>query len=198
MPDFHFISYFRHCSICQNSLCKTQWICLKCHACLMAEILPNKGVLYPGLKFQTLIEWKADSIFIDKAVKSLKGGYFPSAVTELVSFFHKPQYSEAIVYPSKGQSDHASLMAETLSAIWQIPCYPLLKESDVKQATNNLQLRRKIQFGKFPLKVNHPVIVDDIVTSGATARACWQALGSPQSSEILAFFRRPKERGHQS
>lgn len=128
-------------------------------------------------------------------VYSLKGGGLPETYTELAELFllkHSPVLEKAVLfYPSKGKKDHAYAWACSLARLLGLKPVPLELLGQQKQALLPRKERGTLSFK--PLKVprnSQPILVDDIVTTGATAHSAWRALGQPKSFAIWSLFYR--------
>jgi ComF family protein len=91
--------------------------------------------------------------------------------------------------------NQAALLAQELAALRQRQCHPLLlrrvRETE-QQVGKSLSERRQNPDGAFLLRRAGPtrvVLVDDVVTTGATVRACAQALaaGGIELSAVVAL-----------
>ena len=136
------------------------------------------------------MEW-GDRAKLDKVVYSLKGGGLPWAFAYLARFFPQPQAKNGLIaYPSKGRKDHASDLAKEVARLWGYPTVPLLTGTRGKQALRRRKQRQTVAFS--PLQRSGQAIhfVDDIVTTGATVRAAYQALGQPSKMTVWSLFYR--------
>ena len=91
--------------------------------------------------------------------------------------------------------NQAALLAQELAALRQRDCHPRLlrrvRETE-RQVGKSLSERRENPEGAFELRRAGPtrvVLVDDVVTTGSTVRACAQALaaGGIQLSAVVAL-----------
>jgi ComF family protein len=91
--------------------------------------------------------------------------------------------------------NQAALLAQELSALRQRNCHPRLlrrvRETE-RQVGKSLSERRENPGGAFELRRAGPkrvVLVDDVVTTGSTVRACAQALaaGGIELSAVVAL-----------
>ena len=101
----------------------------------------------------------------------------------------RPRKLIFIPAPSKdGREDHATLFAKALSLAWGGSPYwnGLMRNSQSAQKTLDQYERRKISMSvRLPLPPSSStyIFVDDVLTTGSTAQAAYQALGKP-----LHFF----------
>ncbi len=93
--------------------------------------------------------------------------------------------------------DHGQVLAEAAAKRLGLPCRPLLSRTDTKekpQATLNREQREKNLSRAFSPaeKISFPVLlIDDVLTTGTTARRCTEALrrGGAEEITVLAFTR---------
>lgn len=95
-----------------------------------------------------------------------------------------------LVYPSKGPEDHASAWARALGQILGYPTSPLLLVDPQKQARLTRPQRFNRRFSA-SLAGKSVILVDDILTTGATAKAAFVALNRPENFTIWTLFYRP-------
>jgi predicted amidophosphoribosyltransferase len=107
-----------------------------------------------------------------------------------------PDRTCLVAIPSKsGKADHATGLALAISEIMGFPLFNALKvvQSEESQRSKNRKQRQGIRFLKArPLRRRYTniVLVDDVVTSGATLQAAYKALGEPISARALCFIDR--------
>ena len=94
-----------------------------------------------------------------------------------------------LVYPSKGKKDHAHQWAQSLAALCGYSTVALRLLSKEKQALKSLGGRDRVDFTSRKIR-GSVFFVDDILTSGGTARAAFRALGKPKSFQIWTVFYR--------
>ena len=93
--------------------------------------------------------------------------------------------------------DHGQVLAEAAAKRLGLPCRPLLLRADTKekaQVTLNREQREKNLARTFSPaeKITFPVLlIDDVLTTGTTARRCAEALrrGGAEEITVLAFTR---------
>jgi hypothetical protein len=130
---------------------------------------------------------------MDSVVYSLKGGRNPYGFSLLTQIMlaHLGRPRVPIYYPSRGVPDHASALAQGLAGGPSGgEVIALIKESRSKQAFLGKGDRQKSAFLHSGSPVKNAVFVDDILTTGATARSGFAALGRPQGFEVWSLFYR--------
>ena len=166
-----------------------------------------------------LFDWTADNdFFIRFFLNSLKKGA-PDFIFDELSreLLHRivqiqPLEKNTILIPAPASpnspiKDHAFCFTSSLARISNIPIKNSLsrlffyKEEQQKQKTR--QARQELQIIEIEnttattaSPTQHFIFVDDILTTGATARAAWKALGKPKDFKILTltwrhFFENP-------
>lgn len=207
-----FWNWFRHCPVCGQSFPPIEWLCVHCLRKLKGFYLEPQHLMRMQFSFRhlRLIDWTSENdSFIRAVLMSLKGSrrslFFEVLAKE---FFMRVQYLSSlrrdhplilIPCPSKNSSkDHGFFWAKALSKRLNLSVQQALGPLDPhsNQKTKNLSLRGD---RKFLLKVDgknlsnkNLVFVDDVVTSGATAKAAYLALGKPESFMVWSIFWRKK------
>ena len=100
----------------------------------------------------------------------------------------------SLFYPSYGRKkDHALMLAEKLGNRMGISPQPLIKErASLKQALLKRKERQSIEVKTSSWRGTKALLVDDVVTSGATVRACYRALNRPSKLIVWSLFYRKK------
>jgi predicted amidophosphoribosyltransferase len=114
---------------------------------------------------------------------------------------YRSDFRNVVVIPApgrvRGSKDHAFLLASSLAKTsgWEL-ISPLSRTDSGSQKDKTKQARGTLQFTNFESFSFHrfkerPILfVDDIVTTGATARAAYVALGRPRCFEVLSIAHR--------
>ena len=191
------LAYFRHCPVCGSDFGFIDWLCSPCMEIFFRKLkASNKEPrwLKNSIPVYSLLDWPPEDVFTTKLVYSLKGGGLEEAYTMLAELFllkHQPSLPDHFFYPSKGHEDHAFQWSKALSKSLCLRQSPLVLEQDGKQALKNRGQRQSLCFKGLKIKDNlKPILVDDIVTSGATALAASKALGQPKSFAVWSIFYR--------
>ena len=92
--------------------------------------------------------------------------------------------------------DHTQIIAEKLSELLSCPLNPIYLKNDLKNyklmnRTDRLLGRKAIPLHIEGVDQKKVLFIDDVYTSGATAKAAWEALGRPKDygALTLAFKR---------
>ncbi|MCB0390442.1 MAG: hypothetical protein KDD58_04085 [Bdellovibrionales bacterium] len=93
------------------------------------------------------------------------------------------------------KTDHARSMAMAISEMTGWPILDVLqKGSQINQKAKsrkerlNIKVNLSHQFKMDPQKTY--IFIDDVITTGSTARACWETLGRPPKFEVRALIYR--------
>ncbi len=201
---FDFMAILRTCAYC-GSFYSKETVCEFCWAELPWRNPNSEAVIIDAssvcLKVHSLLDWEPDrspvcSVFI----LSLKGGLSKSSFDRLAAQFVKKgmlQNSDGrklviVPAPSRTQSfDHALALAESLAAVFAAKAVNCLKTTAIesqktkgKGARSLLVMESCEKFSQFDGKV---IFVDDVVTTGSTAKAAYIALGRPSNFEVWSI-----------
>ena len=98
---------------------------------------------------------------------------------------------EGLFYPSGGRKDHALMLAQKLGNLMGLSPQPLIKQkTTLKQALLKRRERQSIEIKKSSWKESGVLLVDDVVTTGSTVRACYKALNQPSKLVVWSLFYR--------
>lgn len=91
--------------------------------------------------------------------------------------------------------DHAWRLGTEMSKAWGVPLFDIFEPINLppqKSLKKQARLRRKLKVNQ-TLRLKHGlVLIDDLITTGGTARAVQSALGHPEAFSTWTLFRRPR------
>lgn len=199
------MKYLRACAVCQTYFPPTEWLCTMCWKAMEREYLcsENSYRVERTLPHLRLMDWHEDNHQLIKYfVNSLKQGgpdfIFKRLGLEMFSRFLQFNFWNKEILPvfvpapsrTKIREDHAFKLAEALSFYFGGKLKELLsrKNSCKAQKSKSKQKRSLIQMESktFP-KDETFVFVDDVLTTGSTARAAFQALNKPQNFFVFTL-----------
>jgi predicted amidophosphoribosyltransferase len=180
------------CSYCWESLTKP--LPDSRQTPLRIELEPAK----PRVRLLALFGWAPGrDQCLSKMIEALKGGGSDKDFARLARELYNRRLSQGsitenlvfIPAPSRnGKFDHSMAWAEALAKAFGGQLSPCLtRASVVQQKDLKRSERSRIKLNsseKFSLSMDRIVFVDDVVTSGATARAAYSALGRPCYFEV--------------
>ena len=130
----------------------------------------------------------------------LKGGepraayrFYARMLVSRMKYLELPSNTVLLPCPSTRRKDHAKALAIELSQILGVPVVQALmtEKSHKSQKQKSRSEREKIVFQKTAsLRRKHVIFIDDIVTTGATAKAAKKALGLTEGFEVWCLAHR--------
>ena len=194
------VNRLRVCPYCGGFLGVVRGLCEAC----VRKVQLNPSVQYiQGMRVRTLINWQNEEL-ISELVHNLKGGLQSEAWDYWANKFINEhilklrQYPRFIVAsPSRNHKpDHAHHFARAIENETNAElCTPLYRVSHLAQKNQNKNERQNLKFArrtKQDFGGDAVIFADDIVTTGATARAAHEALGGPKNFEVWALVFREK------
>ena len=198
------LRYIRSCAVCQSFVPPIDWICPHCWNFLEKEYLSFKDVfrLEKHLPHLRLFDWHEENhLFIKRFIQSLKYGgpdfIFKRLSLECFSRFpytrcwpknEKLTFVPAPLRETK-KEDHALALAKALAFYFNGELLPILKKK------RNTSQKSKNRFERFQIQISSPenlkdrnvIFVDDVLTTGATAKGAYKALHFPKKFIICTL-----------
>ncbi len=185
-----YLRWIRRCPSCGDSFLPVDWLCRSCLINILNKTSLKHRYINPNIDHYYLIEWKKGD-GLTSIVHSLKGGRCEWAFEYLSQYFsHFAHETFPIYFPSKGPKDHAFQWAYSLAKRTGAEMRPIQKKTQFKQSLSGRQGRKSVLFYPQVSSNRYVVLADDIVTTGATATACYQALGRPRNMTVWSLFYR--------
>lgn len=127
-------------------------------------------------------------------VHSLKGGGRLGVFQKIAPLWPFPRQRQTLYFPDSGRKDHAWELAQSIVMRQGGQTQGLRKVNTGKQALLLRPQRKTVRFESLQSTPSGDAVfwVDDILTTGSTALACWQALRRPSyMAAYTIFFRNP-------
>lgn len=195
------IESLRVCSYCGLFFPKQEYFCESCWDVILSMRLKSAEQSVQGYPFKvrSLFLWRGPkSDYIKTLVYSLKNNGSPSMFEKLSLLFEFPQILPEILIPAPAReigntTDHAWLWNQSLSRLIGTQSQNILIRSNsdsqkIKKREERYQIIYKLSTKPKSKKV---VFTDDVVTTGATAMAAFNALGRPDGFEVWCIVCNP-------
>lgn len=204
------INLLRHCLLCHKPFPQeSSQLCSSCESKVWQEVLLQQATVRTDMPFKTryLLDWNKNNHFFCKDLAySLKGAGQTALYSYFTQFFGQAENQKNpmifLSVPSKdGKRDHAYNIAESLGSqsgcifaqapLKKFAVEPLKRMNRKERLSQKLFVKnsKKEKWVKDVLKSEGKVIlIDDIVTTGATLQSSWEALGRPKNLEAWTLF----------
>ena len=211
-----FLKFIRSCAVCNSFTPPIDWLCPHCWKLMEREYLSCADVYRTeeSLSHLRLFDWhEGNDSLIKKFINSLKKGG-PEFIFKRLALECFPRFVYTPCWPKEKnpfvfvpappahslQVDHASELARLLCHYFGGKTFPALQRLGAdRQKRKGKKDRAVIQLLarkglKRNLKNKTILFVDDVLTTGSTARAAFKALDSPEKFVIctLAWKRPPQ------
>jgi len=198
----------RSCLTCQIFLFRDSPLCDFCFERFSKRVV-NHGVITrrKPVFTQSLWSWRADNQELSRAlIYGLKGRceakhWLKFAALLLQLSLPIPRGACLVPIPSKtGKPDHAFGLTQAFHQLTGWPIEEILKSNvETHQRELNKSQRSRIAIQRIKnnrKRYSHYVLVDDVITSGATLHAAYRALGEPDSIHGLCLMDRAQDCKH--
>ena len=184
--------FLRSCSVCENAFPPTKWLCESCERVLEEQFLSSNKVfrVEKRLPHLRLMDWREENeLFLRKFLTSLKNKspdhILKKLTLDMFVRFSKRKLFDPKIKPvfipaasKENKEDHAFFLALHLSKHFNGTFINPLKTKSPSQKKRSRKDRAFLQITNEGFNPDdRPVcFVDDVLTSGATARISYQAL----------------------
>jgi predicted amidophosphoribosyltransferase len=197
-------SLFRNCKHCGHGICNNNFqginfFCTRCWEKLEKHKTQNNFVIYKTseISVRSLFIWKEKDSIVRDLIHGLKGGT-PWPVLNKLSLELSSRYEleeEAVIVPvpsSKvGEKDHSCQMANIIAENHNLELWNHLEWTNKKtnqkflnkteRFVNEMKMTAKLSTGK------RVILIDDLVTTGATAMAAYKAFKGLNQIEVWSL-----------
>ncbi len=197
-------SLLRSCSYCGLAYGHADLYCQPCWNKLFKNFRAPAVFVELPIPARTLFLWKRHGDErVEHLVRTIKVARFAEAYLRLAKqlcyeFSYVKNACFVPIPPStEGQRDHADYLAKSLAQVsdqkfqrclrWKVKGSSQKTKTRIERMAVKIELTQKIDG-----QVTY-ILVDDVVTTGSTAKAAIEALGSDKNIELWTVACRPKE-----
>jgi predicted amidophosphoribosyltransferase len=196
------LRWLKSCASCGSYQAPIDGFCRNCMSALLLQTSNLHLTSMSSFSCLSLFKWNDQNEKAGLLVKALKGRNSRMAYAKLAIDFMgrlgkpvKPN-SLLVVPPSKrGDSDHAHAFALGIATLTgQTVVSPFISSQvDQKKLSKSERILLKYKV-KSPVRSEAFIFVDDLLTTGSTARAAWNALGRPKHFSAWTLACRPLQK----
>ncbi len=204
----HAINNLRACAHCGQMFCEINLFCKTCWSQLEREqnLAQDLRQWHYGQPTYSLYTWREQKQ-IHSLIYGLKNGGVTEAFEKLAVRFLSQRYQitaesyqNAIILPAPAKAredrDHAFMWAESLSKFSGAQLVKAFEREGLapqKRLKKQERLEKKLKLYRDlnDLSAEKFIFVDDVITTGGTAHAAFEALNKPHNFEIWTISCRP-------
>lgn len=203
--------WIRACGACGFAFGPVDFFCQPCWREFRARAGKGARLRQPVEDMSVFAPWSwtdENDVYLRPLIYAMKGGWGPALAdkfAEDLSFARaslplRPKAFTVTLPPRRlgRERDHAWHLAERFARLWRAPLWDGLEIEPDSYAHLPQKRKTAVERRKRRFRAHHEppsemawVMIDDVVTSGATARAVYEAIGRPKQFEVWTLAARP-------